>query len=104
LHNIDDLLPKHDGKTNTRNDPWPERIHLIGSSQFQRARAIRICEQRRDGDVAGVAGLQTLAGGGFARSGGLEEGGGEEGRREGEEVEGYEEDFVEGAEEEKYGL
>jgi hypothetical protein len=34
----------------------------------------------------------------------LEEGGGEEGRREGEEVEGYEEDFVEGAEEEKYGL
>lgn len=35
LDNVDDLLAKHDGEANSSNDPGPERIHLVGTGEFE---------------------------------------------------------------------
>jgi hypothetical protein len=44
LDNVDDLLEGHDGEADTSNHPRPKAIHLIGSRQLERTRAVRIRE------------------------------------------------------------
>ena len=95
LHDIDDLLARHDGERHARDDPRPERVHLVRARELERARRPGVREE-------GGGDRRVVGQDGAARGG--EEGGGEERRREGEEVERDEADFVEGAEEEEDGL
>ena len=82
LHDVDELLQGHDGSGNAGNDPRPEAIDLVGASQLQRPGAPRV-----------VGALH-----------GLEQGWGEHRRRERQEVEADEENFVGSAADEQHSL
>ncbi|KFZ03885.1 hypothetical protein V502_10578, partial [Pseudogymnoascus sp. VKM F-4520 (FW-2644)] len=77
LHNIDDLLPRHDREGGTGQDPRPEGIELVCARELEGAGGPGVGEQRGGGGVGGVAGLEGAGGGGVVFE--LEEGGGEEG-------------------------
>lgn len=82
LHDVDELLQRHDGSGNTGDHPRPEAVDLVGAGQLQRSGA------------PGV--VRALHG--------LEQGWGEHRRREGQEVEADEEDLVGSAADEQHSL
>lgn len=64
LDNVDNLLAKHDGEANSSNDPGPERIHLVGTSEFKSSGAEGVGEylsQNRGVDLN--TGLESLSAG-----------------------------------------
>jgi hypothetical protein len=102
LDYVDELLGGHDGQANAGNDPGHGRVHLVGAGELQGGGAEGVREDLlEDRGVDGVAGLHGLAALGLDR---LDEMRGEQGRGEGEEVEGDEEDLVHGAKDEEDGL
>lgn len=95
LDDVQDLLDGHDGETNTRDDPRPERVHLVGAGQLEGGGAVRVREELAERRAIKLGSL--LDGGGLALAHGAEEVGREQGGGEGEEVQADEEDLVEGA-------
>lgn len=45
LHHIQKLLPGHDRERHPGDDPWPEAVHLVGTSQLHRPGTARGCEE-----------------------------------------------------------
>lgn len=97
LHNIDILLERHDGQADNAKSPGDSAVHLVGAGHFH-------CRGReRRGEESG-----RLGRGGRAREKGerfaaidRQEGGSDGRRGEAEEVEGDEEEFVQGAADEE---
>jgi hypothetical protein len=58
LHNIDNLLSRHDWETHSSNDPRPERVHFICSRIFQSSSTVRIGEKETRGRYCGTPGLK----------------------------------------------
>lgn len=100
LHDVEYLLARHDGEADTRDDPGPEGVHLVGARELHRPGAAGRGEDvaRRVGRAAGLRGGARVSGVRW------EEGWGEDWGGEGEEVKSDEEEFVEGAEDEEDGL
>lgn len=75
LHDVDDLLERHDGEADAREDPGPEAVHLVDASELEGARAVRV---RKDVLQEGRVDLRALVDrlGGVVGDG-LQEGGGE---------------------------
>lgn len=59
LDDIDDLLPDHYRRRDTRDDPWPERVHLVRACHFECTGGIRRCEEGGRCRVGGIAGLRN---------------------------------------------
>lgn len=101
LDDVDKLLERHDRGRNTGDDPRPEAIDLVRTSQLKSAGTPRAGEQAAGLGVRGVSGL----GGGWLSIGDrLQKGGGEGGRREGQQVEADEEKLVQAAAEKENDL
>ena len=101
LQHINPLLNKHHRRAAQRQDPGHHTVHFVRARHLHRARAEGTREEEGGGRLVGSDGGGGLVCG-EARGG--EEGGGDEGAAEAEEVEGYEEEFVEGAEGEEDDL
>ena len=95
LHHVQNLLCRHHRERDGRKYPRPGRIHLVCSGQFHGPCATG-CSKKCGSWMRWTAGLRRRARGCI----GGEKGGGQDGRGEGKEVEGYEEEFVEGADRE----
>ena len=97
LHNIDILLERHDGQANDAKGPGDCAVHLVGAGHFHRSCREGRGEESgsfRSGGRAGEEGKRFAAVNG-------QEGGGDGRRGEAEEVEGNEEEFVQGAADEE---
>jgi hypothetical protein len=100
LHAIDELFCSHDRETNTSKYPWEGRVHLVCSCIFQCSSTVRIGKEKaRRGRR--TPGLKCRCGS-IVRN--LEKGRRQKWRREGKEVQGDEEEFVESAEDEQNRL
>lgn len=101
MDDVDKLLERHDRGGNAGDDPRPEAINLVRTSQLKSAGTPRASEQAAWLGVRGVTGL----GGEWLSIGNrLQKGGGEGGRREGQQVEADEEELVQAAAEEENNL
>lgn len=60
LDDIDDLLPRHDGGTDTGDDPGHGAVHLVGAGHLQRTCAPRVGEQGARFGMRGRARLRRL--------------------------------------------
>ena len=84
LDDVQDLLDGHDGETNARDDPRPERVHLVGAGHFEGSGAVGVREELAERRAIKLSSL--LDGGGLALAHGAEKVGRQKGRGEGEEV------------------
>jgi hypothetical protein len=96
------LLGQHDGEADTSNDPGHGGVHLVRSGKFEGGGAEGIGEQLSEQRRVDRDARLDQATAGLLHA--LDEVRREEGRREGQEIERNEEDFVEEAEDEEYGL
>lgn len=71
LDNVQNILDKHDGSTDARQDPRPGRIHLVGSGHLQRRGTVGVGEQLADDGAVHLR--AALDGGGFRLAHRLEE-------------------------------
>jgi len=107
LNDIDYLLACHDWKADAGQDPGHGTIHLVRSCHLKSACRPGVGEEHTGLWVCWGAWLSwrgSVERGGVRWVGGDEERGREKWGGEGEQVEGYEEEFVEEAEEEEDGL
>lgn len=101
LNNINPLLERHDGEARDREDPGDGTVHLVRARHLHRRGGEGGGEEQRGRGAEGPGGRGQVAGE-TAVCG--EQGGGDERAAEAEEVEGDEEEFVEGAGDEEDGL
>lgn len=106
LQHIDPLLEQHDRRARNRQDPGDGAVHLVGAGHLHRGGGEGRGEEERGGWVEGLDGRAACRRGEVAgrEAAGWEERGGDEGAAEAEEVEGDEEELVEGAGDEEDGL
>lgn len=102
LYDVDDLLRRHYGEADASEHPRDERVHLVRARELERRRAVGIGEDLAEERGVDLRTRVEISGAGGADR--VEERGGEKRGREGEKVEGDEEELVRGAEDEEDGL